>query len=436
MDVRSTPPGGAATPSGVSPAPADPGLKGLRAITVSHRTVGIGGLAEHSLDSDAAAALHAQLTGAGIESFVLATCNRAEVYWRSRGGLDDDSVTRAFSQAACGPRPVTGFLCGSAAATHLFRVCAGLESLVLGEAEILGQVRTALDASPGSGAFLRGVVQAALRAGGLIRAETALGVGAQSVASAAVQLTAQALPLAASHVVVVGAGATGVKVARHVRALGVRRLVVLNRTRDRADVAAATLAAESAPLESLAETLTHADAVFCAVDAPTPLVTLDDLRAAMDLRRGRPVVVVDLSMPPAVEPGVVPGVTRVDLGTLEQALASHLDRRTAEIPKAVAVIERELRFLDTWAHRHALRPIVSDLRQRVEAIRRTELARAHRELAEPRGDPAAILDRLTRRLLDQVLAIPLTTLHAAGAGDGHGEVEVEASRPADTEAGA
>ena len=83
---------------------------------------------------------------------------------------------------------MTGFLCGSAAATHLFRVCAGLESLVLGEAEILGQVRAALESSPGAGGFLRGVVQAALRAGGLIRAETALGVGAQSVASAAVQL--------------------------------------------------------------------------------------------------------------------------------------------------------------------------------------------------------------------------------------------------------
>ena len=184
-------------------------------------------------------------------------------------------MTRSFSEAAAGSRPMTGFLCGSAAATHLFRVCAGLESLVLGEAEILGQVRAALDASPGAGAFLRGVVQAALRAGGLIRAETALGVGAQSVASAAVQLVARELPLPESQVVVVGAGATGAKVARHLRVLGVKRLVVINRTRDRADAVALTLAGEGAALDALADSLAQADAVFCAVDAPVHVVSRD-----------------------------------------------------------------------------------------------------------------------------------------------------------------
>jgi glutamyl-tRNA reductase len=413
MDVSPPPPGGAVAAHEASRVVSDSGLKGLRAITVSHRTVGIGALADHSLDAAAAGALHAKLSATGIDSFVLATCNRAEVYWRSRGGLDDDSVTRAFSQAAAGPRPMTGFLCGSAAATHLFRVCAGLESLVLGEAEILGQVRAALDASPGAGGFLRGVVQAALRTGGLIRAETALGVGAQSVASAAVQLVGRQVALAESHVLVVGAGATGVKVARHLRVVGVKRLVVANRSRDRADAVASTVAAESAALDSLSDSLADADVVFCAVDAPVHVVTQAGLRAVAAGRPGRPLMVVDLSMPPAVEPGDVPGVTRVDLGTLEQAVASQLDRRTAEIPKAVAVIERELRFLDTWAHRQALRPIVSDLRQRVEGIRRAELARACLELAEPYGDPTAVLDRLTRRLLDQVLAIPLASLQPA-----------------------
>jgi glutamyl-tRNA reductase len=408
MDVSSRPRSAAAREA--SPGPSEPGLKSLRAITVSHRTVGIGALAEHSLDGEAVAALYAQLAGAGIESFVLATCNRAEVYWRSRGGLDDDTVTRTFSQAAAGPRPMTGFLCGSAAATHLFRVCAGLESLVLGEAEILGQVRAALETSPGAGGFLRGVVQAALRAGGLIRAETALGVGAQSVASAAVQLVARELVLANSHVVVVGAGATGVKVARHLRRLGVRRLVLANRGRERAAAVAATVAGETAGLESLPDLLAAADAVFCAVDAPAHLVTRADLQAAAATRAGRTLLMVDLSMPPAVEPGAVDGVSHVDLTTLARAVATQLDRRTAEIPRAVAVIERELRHLDTWAHRQALRPIVSDLRQKVETIRRAELARACLELAEPDGDPSAVLDRLTRRLLDQVLAIPLAAL--------------------------
>jgi glutamyl-tRNA reductase len=298
---------------------------------------------------------------------------------------------------------VTGFLCGAAAATHLFRVCAGLESLVLGEAEILGQVRSALDASPGAGAYLRGVLQSAMRTAGVIRAETAVGVGAQSVASAAVQLLARTLPLPASHVVVVGAGATGLKVGRHLRGLGVRRLVIANRTHERAESLAVTLGAEALPFEGLYAAIREADALVCAVDAAAHLVTRADLvRAAA----GRALVVVDLSMPPAVEPGDVPGVTRVDLGTLEGAVADQQDRRAAEVPKAMAIIERELQFLDAWARRHALRPIVSDLRQKIEAIRRAELARAQLELASPANDPGAVLERMTRRLLDQVLAMP------------------------------
>jgi glutamyl-tRNA reductase len=164
--------------------------------------------------------------------------------------------------------------------------------------------------------------------------------------------------------------------------------------------------------------LAAADVVFCAVDAPVHVVTRTALEAAAAGRGGRPLIVVDLSMPPAVEPGEVAGVVRVDLGTLEQAVASQLDRRTAEIPKAVAVIERELRYLDTWAYRQALRPIVSDLRQRVEVIRRAELARACLELAEPDGDLSAVLDRLTRRLLDQVLAIPLASLQPGPPASG------------------
>ena len=248
MDVssrlrRRAPPSREAPPDAV----ASSGLKALRAITVNHRTVGIGTLADTRSTPRRAAALHTQLATSGIESFVLATCNRTEVYWRSRGGLDDETVTRAFSQAAAGPRPMTGFLCGSAAATHLFRVCAGLESLVLGEAEILGQVRAALDASPGAGPFLRGVVQAALRAGRLTRAETALGVGALSVASAAVQWWRASWPSADSHVVVVGAGATGVKVARHLRALGVRPPGAGQSHRERAAAVAATAGRREPP---------------------------------------------------------------------------------------------------------------------------------------------------------------------------------------------
>lgn len=387
------------------------GLASLRAVTINHRNIGIGALTRHAVGCDTATSLHEDLTAAGIESFVLATCNRTELYWRAQVPGDDETVHEAIARAVCVPDGASR-LAGRAAAQHLFRVCAGLESLVLGEAEILGQVRAALDACTGAGPFLKGVVQAALRTGRMARAETAIGVGAQSVASAAVQIVAGALPLDRCRVLVLGAGATGVKAARHLRKLGVRDLVVANRTLGRAEAVAAPLGAEAVGLDRLHDELDRADAVVCAVDAPDYLIGLDDLRRAVAGREGRPLMIVDLSMPHAVEPGDVAGVTRVDLGVLEREVERQRDRRAAEVPGVEGVIAREMHHLQSWARHHALRPLASDLRRKVEAIRRAELERMQSELPDGGAADAAALDRLTRRLLDQVLSIPLATLEA------------------------
>lgn len=387
-------------------------LDTLRARTLNHRLLGVEALQQVALDGDAAAGLHDALTDDGIESLVLVTCNRTEVYWRSRGAADDVRVAAACdaSGAGRGAWAAATTFSGAAAAGHLFRVCAGLESLVPGEAEILGQVRAALDLCAGAGALLRGVGQAALRAGRMARAETAIGVGAQSVASAAVHLVVSALPADRSRVVVVGAGATGLKVATHLRALGVRDLVIVNRSAARARDLAARVGADVAPLDTLPAALLTADAVVCAVHAPSPLVTLPALAVAAARRRQHPLVVADISMPPAIESGAVPGVVRVDLAAVEAFVARQRDQRIAEVPHVEAVLSREMRHLDTWVRRHTLRPLVSGLRRRVEAIRQAELARLEGELTTATAVDHALLDRLTRRLLDQVLAAPLASL--------------------------
>lgn len=390
------------------------GLSALRAVTVNHRNVGLGTLSQHAAGCDRAMALHEVLTARGIESFVLATCNRTELYWRARQPGDVEAAQAAFRHAVGSPEGAAT-LDGRAAAHHLFRVSAGLESLVLGEAEILGQVRAALAACTGAGAFLHGVVRAALRAGRLARAETAIGVGALSVVSAAVQVLAEALPLGQGRVLVIGAGDTGTKAARHLRALGVSRIVVANRTLGRAETVAANVGADAVGLDAIDAELVRADAVLCAVDVPVPLLGLDALDRLMAARRQRPLIVVDLGMPPAIEPGAVPGVTRVDLASVEQQVADQRDRRAAEVPKVERVLDRELGHLQTWARHHAMRPLVSDLRQKVEAIRRAELARAQRELPSGHAVDVAVLDRLSRRLLEQVLALPLRTIEAGEA---------------------
>ena len=345
---------------------------------------------------------------------MLATCNRTELYWRARVPGDDEAVLALFNRTVDLPAgEVTRDevrLRGRAAAEHLFRVCCGLESLVLGEAEILGQVRSAMDACTGAGPFLEGVVLAALRAGRLARAETAIGVGALSVASAAVQCLESELAIRQSRVLIIGTGDTGMKAARHLRAIGVGELVLANRTKIRAEAGASLLAAEATGLDVLPEHLAAVDAVVCATSAPGYIITGLDLARTAAARAGRPLVIVDLSMPPAVEPVKLPGIVRIDLETLEQQVNARRHQRAAEVPKVEAVITRELDRLQAWARQQALRPLVSDLRRKVEAIRRTELARAQAEIPEGQRVDADVLERLSRRLLEQVLAIPLATL--------------------------
>jgi glutamyl-tRNA reductase len=392
------------------------GLAALRAITLNLRNVGLDALGGVALSCDRTVALHESLTAAGIESFVLATCNRTELYWRARVAGDDETVLELFERCVDLPPGETSrnsvWLRGRGAAQHLFRVCCGLESLVLGEAEILGQVRAAMDACTGAGPFLGGVVLAALRAGRLARAETAIGVGALSVASAAVQCLEASLRLQDSRVLVIGAGDTGMKAARHLRAIGVGEMVLANRTRARAESGAIAVHAEATGLDALPEHLDHVDAVICATSAPGFLISQADLQRAASSRDGKPLVVVDLSMPPAVEPGPAAGVVRIDLHSLEQEVDARRHQRRAEVPKVEAVIARELDRLHAWARQQALRPLVSDLRRKVEAIRVTELARVHAELPEGAPLGADVLERLSRRLLEQVLAIPLATLEA------------------------
>jgi glutamyl-tRNA reductase len=391
------------------------GLAALRVLTLNIRNVGLGTLSGVALDCERAMQLHASLTDAGIESLVLATCNRTELYWRARVPGDDEAVLARFDRVVDLPAGEvmrdSVRLRGRAAAEHLFRVCCGLESLVLGEAEVLGQVRAAMDACTGAGPFLEGVALAALRAGRLARADTAIGVGVLSVASAAVQCLESELLIADSRVLIVGTGDTGLKAARHLRAIGVGELVLANRTRTRAESEAATLEAEATGLEVLPDHLATVDAVVCATAAPGHVITSAHLVDAMAARAGRPLVIVDLSMPPAVEPVDVPGVVRIDLQTLQQQVDARRNQRATEVPKVEALIARELERLHAWARQQALRPLVSDLRRKVEAIRREELARTQAELAAGRRVDEEVLERLSRRLLEQVLALPLATLH-------------------------
>jgi glutamyl-tRNA reductase len=390
------------------------GLAALRAISVNHHTTGFAELATLSLAAPDAQRLRERLAESSIEAAVLATCNRSEVYWRARLPGDDDVAAGAFCDALGLGEDALGRVstrwAGEAAARHLFRVCCGLESLVVGEAEILGQVRAANEASVGAGDFIPGVLRAALRAGRQARAETAIGVGAMSVASMAVRWLAGRVALGASRVLVVGAGQTGTKTARLLRAEGAERLTIANRSFERATALADSVGARVISLEALDVALADADAVIVTAQASDWLITAEQLKRAVADRPGGPLLVIDLAMPAGVEPANVAGACRMDLTGLEAHVEQHRRSREAEIPRVEAVIARELGWLRGWARHEALRPLVSDLRRKVESIRRSELARALDEASGAAVHDADLLERLSRRLLDHVLAIPLATL--------------------------
>ena len=323
------------------------------------------GLAALAATPGSAAALHASLSTCGIDAVVLTTCNRLELYWRSRSPEDDVVATDLLASAiGSGTEAVvaqSSWLTGDAAATHLFRVCAGLESLVLGEAEVLGQARTALDRCPGAGAFLTGVFRAAVRAGRAARAETAIGEGAMSVASTAIQQLTAHMPVAGRRVLIIGAGDTARKTARLLRAIGVGPLVIANRTPARAEELAASVKAEVAEWAALPAEVRRADAVISAVSTAAWVVTLDQLRERAQASERGPFVVVDLSMPPSIEPGDAEHVVRIDLPALEHAANTNRRQRESETPRVEAVIARELAWLCRWARREEVRPEMARL---------------------------------------------------------------------------
>jgi len=392
------------------------GLDALRLRSFSHRTTALADLERIALTPSGCVAFQRELGARGIEAVLLSTCNRTELYWHSHGESDDRAVADALARLAEPGPPLPPAAHrdarGTAAAAHLFRVTAGLESLVVGESEIVGQVREAIENAEeagDAGFFLPFLFRAALRFGGLARAETRIGVGALSVASAAVQRLARALPdLNEATVVVIGAGTTGLKAARHLVAERVGRVVLLNRTVEKSREAAAGLGIAAGSLEDLPARLAEADGVIAAAQVASPLVTPAMLAAASRTRRA-PLVLLDLSLPRAIAPECanVPGVVLHDLSGFEEVVGSNRAGREREIPRVEELLARELKVFEARAHESRVRPLVAELRLRAEAIRRDEVARA---LARTGGADAEALDRVTRRIVDRLLHVPSRAL--------------------------
>jgi glutamyl-tRNA reductase len=410
----------------------------LIAAGVSHRTTPIEArerLAYGASEIVSALAELREASGAR-EGVLLSTCNRTEFYV-VEGDRDGD-----LDAAAAVSRLLAGRLGGDVAqylyawrdreaAAHLFRVAGGLDSMIVGEAQIHGQVRDAWERSRAqSGPVLNRLFQTALLVGARVRTETAIGRGAASVSSAAVQLAKKIFgSLQGRRAMVLGAGEMAELALECLVNEGVRATIVANRTFDRADELARRHGATALHYEQCWSELQHVDLLLCSTSAPHPIVSAEHVRPALPARGGRPLCILDIALPRDVEAGVgeLDNVFLYDLDDLRAVVAANLERRAAELPTAEQVIAGEVEKYWQWLAGLAAVPVVTQFRQEMERVREQELAAALRKLGPLSPAQREALEHFSRSLMNKFLHEPSVRLRAAAA-NGRGLGIVDAAR--------
>jgi glutamyl-tRNA reductase len=389
----------------------------LVALGLSHRTAPLALRERLALGPDEATELLRALlaTGAADEAVALSTCNRTELY---AAGADAAALEAALVGALArraamsngALRPHVAVLRGTEVADHLFAVAGGLESMVLGEVEILGQLRRAHEQSRAAGAcgpVVDRLLRDALGAGRRARAGTGIGRCGVSVSSAAVELARDALgSLADRRVLLVGAGKSSEVTAKVLRSHGVRVLSVANRGRDRAAALAGPDGAAVA-FEALDDHLAEADLVLAATASPHVLIDRAAVTRAMARRGGRPLVLVDLAVPRDIDPAVrgMPGVTLLDLDDVQRRADRNLRGRAADVGRAREILAAEVERFERWRTAREAAPTVAALQSAGNAIVAELLDRnaPHWESlsAADRDRVASLARAVARRLLDE-----------------------------------
>jgi glutamyl-tRNA reductase len=364
------------------------------------------------------------------EAVVLSTCNRIEVYAiaeKFHGGYED--VRNFFVDLSfLPPEEFAEHLYvhyDDAAVTHLFSVAAGLDSAVLGESEILGQVGSAWERARDEGTTgfaLNLLFRQALEVGKRVRTETGIGRGITSVAQAAVAMATDRLgSLAGRRVLLLGAGDMGEVMATSLGAAGASDVVVANRTWTTAQELATRIGGRAVRLGDLPAELVTADVLLTSTGASTIMLEHADLASAMGHRDGRSLLIVDIAMPRDVDPaaGALEGVTLLDMDDLRRFVAVGVKGRQREASRAQVIIDDELnRYRSTTTAREAA-PLVTALREQAEAVRSTELDRAAARLSDLDENQRAAVEALTKGIVAKLLHVPTVRLKdAAGTAKG------------------
>jgi glutamyl-tRNA reductase len=386
-------------------------------VGISHHKAPVELRERAALDPKHAGELARTLAGDNGEAVCLSTCNRTELY------LADESADAAEEKAEAALLaleselgPALYRLRGDDAALHLFRVAAGLDSMIPGEGEILGQVRTAYDGGA-TGPLLDRLFRQALQAGRKARTQTAIGESPASVSSAAAALAEQVFgDLRDRSILVIGAGKTGELAIRNLVSRGASIAFVANRTGERAEELTERFGGEALPLARIEDELARADVVLSSTSAPGWVLTREQVERTLPARRGRPLFLIDLAVPRDLEPTIheLDGCYLYDIDDLEAVVAETLAGRRREAERAEAIVAEEADRFRAWQASLEVVPAITSLRARAEQIRDAELRRAKLNDAERRA-----AESVTAAVLNKLLHLPTIRMkQAAAAADG------------------
>jgi glutamyl-tRNA reductase len=389
----------------------------LLALGVSHKTAPLELRERLSLTEGRAVGALRELTEAGgiHEATAISTCNRTELYLVVSDPVEAESTALGVltRQAEIRPTELLGHLYSlrsGEAVRHLFRVTAGLDSMIVGEAEIQGQVKRAYELAlveGGTGPILNRLFRGALTAGGRARDETGISEKNVSIPSVAVDLARRALgDLAERRVLVVGAGETAELLARALVSRGVTTVFVANRHYDRAIGLAERFGGNAVRFDELPEQLEQADIVVSATNSPHHIVERDELEHVMSLRAGRPLLLVDIAVPRDIEPACreVAGVSLHDIDDVQKIVERNASGREAEARRAERILDAEQHRFERWLASLEVVPTIAALRERGDEIVRRVL-----EENESRWEDLSEADR--RRLSAMAKAIASRLLH-------------------------
>lgn len=388
-------------------------------------------------DEEVPEALAELLSSASIgEALLISTCNRVEIY----GATGQDATATALESATAEARR---FLCNSrgvdvesmapklfehtddAAVQHVFRVASALDSLVVGETQILGQLKAAYGVSVKSGAtgpVLGRCLERAFGTAKRVRTETGISHGAANVSSVAVELARRVFgQLDGKSVLVVGAGKMSALAARHLRSNGAGMILVTNRSSERAEILAEEVDGAARPWDQLQSLLSIADVVISSTGASDPILTKKLLKKVVKARRYKPLVIIDIAVPRDAEPAIakLDGVYLFDIDDLEAVVASNMKERAKEADSAQRIVDAEVERFRGWLRSQRVVPTIKTLRKHFSDVARAEVEKALANLSPDATEEqrAQAMRRLGDVIVNKLLHTPMTALKAGDERD-------------------